>query len=153
MYLKEYLEQFKDKKIEIYVDMDGVISDYNVGEPLNFDTKRPLLTSIAKLEEVAKMENIEMHILSITRMTKGYEEKQRWLDINAPFFKKENRNIISREANGFTKSSVLKTNFVKNIKRDKDTVIVIIDDDPSVIDAIRKENKDIFLLKDTALVD
>ena len=153
MYIKEYLEQFKDKKIKIYVDMDGVIADYNVGEPLNYDKKRPLITSIAKLEEVSKMENVELHILSITRMNKGYEEKQKWLDINAPFFKKENRNIIAREANNFTKSSELKTNFVKNIKRDKDSVIVIIDDDPTIIYAIRKENKDIFLLKDTALVD
>ena len=35
MYLKEYLEKIGDKKIKIYVDMDGVIADYDVGKPSN----------------------------------------------------------------------------------------------------------------------
>ena len=31
MYLKEYLEQFGDKKIKLFVDMDGVVADYIFG--------------------------------------------------------------------------------------------------------------------------
>ena len=49
MYLREFLKQFKDKKIIIYVDMDGVIADYEVGRPMDFDKKRPLYSSISKL--------------------------------------------------------------------------------------------------------
>ena len=151
MYLKEYLEKI-NKNIKLYVDMDGVIADYNVGEPANFDKKRPLLTSISKLEEISKMNNVELFILSVTRMDKGYEEKNIWLDRYAPFFKKENRNIISRESNNFKSSSDLKADFIKKIEKD-DNEIVIIDDDPLILKTLKETREDIILLKDTALVD
>ena len=153
MYIKEFLEKYRDKKIKLFVDMDGVIADYNVGVPSNYDRKRPLYDSLKKLEEVSNMENVEMHILSVTRMNGGYEQKNYWLDKFAPFFRKENRTIISREANGFEKSSNLKSNFVKNLERTNESVIIIIDDDPLILKEIAKNNKDIILLKDTALVD
>ena len=50
MYLKEIIESFGDKKIKIYIDMDGVVADYDVGKSGNFDKKRPLYTSIDKLK-------------------------------------------------------------------------------------------------------
>lgn len=153
MYIKEILEKYKDKKIKLYVDMDGVIADYNVGVPSDFDKKRPLYDSLKKLEEVSNMENVEMHILSATRMNEGYEQKNYWLDKFAPFFKKENRTIISREANKFEKTFNLKSNFVKNLERTNDSVIIVIDDDPQVLKEIAKNNEDIILLKDTVLVD
>lgn len=153
MYIKEFLEEYKDKKIRLFVDMDGVIADYIVGEPHEFDKKRPLYDSLAKLEEISKMENIELHILSATRMDVGFDEKNRWLDKFAPFFKKENRMIISREANGFEKTAKLKSNYVANLERTDDSVIIIIDDDPSILKEIKKSNEDVVLLKDTVLVD
>ena len=52
MYLKNYLENFNNKKIKLYVDMDGVIADYEVGVAAHFDKKRPLVSSISKLEEI-----------------------------------------------------------------------------------------------------
>ena len=152
MYLKEYLEKIGDKKIKIYVDMDGVIADYDVGKPSNYHTKRPLYTSIEKLEEISKMDNIELFILSVTRMNEGFEQKNNWLDKFAPFFKKENRIIISREANEFKPSKELKALYIKNIERDN-SQIIIIDDDPSVIHEIKDKNEDVIILKDTALID
>ena len=152
MYLKEYLERIDGKKIKMYVDMDGVIADYIVGEAEKFDLKRPLYTSISKLEEISKMENIELFILSISRMDEGVGQKQGWLDKYAPFFKKENRVIIPRESNDFKSSSELKSTFVKNIQRD-DSIIIVIDDDPRVLFAIKDICTDVILLKDTVLVD
>ena len=152
MYFKEYLEQYKDKKIKIFVDMDGVIVDYIVGDAKDYDKKRPLYDSIKKLEEVSKMPNVELFIFSATRYTEGYEQKQWWLDTYAPFFKKENRIIISREANGMTESSVLKSNYLKEYKRD-DSVLIVIDDDPRNLKEIKKSSEDIVLLKDTVLID
>ena len=75
MYLKDYLEQFKDKKVKLFVDMDGVIVDYVLGDIKNFDKHRPLYESIKKLEEISKMPNIELYIFSVTRYTEGYEQK------------------------------------------------------------------------------
>ena len=33
MYITDCIKQFKNKRIKIYVDMDGVIVDYDVGKP------------------------------------------------------------------------------------------------------------------------
>ena len=152
MYLKDYIKKFDNKKIKMFIDMDGVIADYEVGVASNFDKKRPLTSSIAKLEEISQMDNVEMYILSITRMDEGYEEKNIWLDKHAPFFKKENRVIISRESNDFASSYDLKTSFLKDLKRDG-SVIIVIDDDPIILKKIGETNEDIIRLKDTALVD
>lgn len=152
MYLKQYLEQFKDKKIKLFVDMDGVIADYDVGFPKDYDKKRPLYDSIDKLEIISKMSNVELFILSITRYSTGIEQKNWWLDTYAPFFKKENRVIISREENDMTVSPILKAEYLKNYERDG-SVIILIDDDPRILKQVQEINEDVFLLKDTVLVD
>ena len=152
MYITDYIKRFKDKRIKIYVDMDGVIADFDVGNPSEYDKKRPLLSNIAILREISKKENIEMFILSITRMTIGREEKNRWLDKYVEFIKPENRYIISREENNFIPSKILKSRFMKKIVRD-DSIIILIDDDLAVLDKVMKTNGDVYLLKDTALVE
>jgi len=151
MYITDYVKQFKNKKIKIYVDMDGVIADYDVGKACEYDKKRPLLTNIEALRKVSKDKNVEMFILSITRMTIGRDEKNRWLDKYVDFIKVENRFIISREEHNFMPSKTLKKKFVKSIKRDE-SIIIVIDDDPAIIDEIRKSSEDVYLLKDTSLV-
>ena len=152
MYLKKFLEQYNDKKIKLFVDMDGVIADYVFEKARNYDQKRPLYDSIKKLEKISKMSNVELYIFSATRYSEGFEQKNWWLDTYAPFFKKENRIIISREANEMTESATLKANYLKEYKRDN-SVIIVIDDDPKNLKEIKKYNDDIILLKDTALVD
>ena len=152
MFIKDFLDDLKENKIKIYVDMDGVIADFDVGNPSGYDKKRPLYTSIDKLKKLSEEERYELHILSICRMKEGFEEKNSWLDKFAPFFKKENRHIIVRELNGFKESSKLKQEFVTNIERDG-SKIVIIDDDIKVIRDILEKNEDVLILKDTALVD
>ncbi|MCR5483654.1 MAG: hypothetical protein K6E99_04570 [Bacilli bacterium] len=152
MYIKEYLEQFKDERVKLFVDMDGVIADYIFGSPKDFDKKRPLYDSIKKLEEVSKISNIELYIFSVTRYSEGLEQKDGWLDKYAPFFKKENRIVISREANGMKETAKLKAEYLKNFKRDGSKMILI-DDDPRVLVAVSNKNEDVILLKDTVLVD
>lgn len=152
MYLKDYLKQYKNNKIKLFVDMDGVIADYVFDNAKDYDKKRPLYASIRKLESVSKMPNIEMFILSATRKNEGIDQKHWWLDNYAPFFKKENRIIISREANDMIETSLLKATYLKEYKRD-DSIIMIIDDDPKNLKDIKKLNDDVILLKDTILVD
>lgn len=152
MYLENFLEQYQDKKVKMFVDMDGVIADFNFGKACDYDKKRPLYSSINKLENISKKDNVDLYIFSATRMNKGYDEKQYWLDKYAPFFKKENRVIISREKHDFLESSELKADYMKNVERDG-SVLIVIDDDPKNLKAIRKLNDDVVLLKDTALID
>jgi len=152
MYLKDYLEKYKDKNVKLFVDMDGVIADYDFGSARDYDKKRPLFESINKLEEISKMPNIELFILSVTRYSSGFDQKHWWLDKYTPFFKKDNRIIISRENNNMEKSSVLKSNYLKEYKRDG-SVLILIDDDPTNLKEVNKTSSDIILLKDTVLVD
>ena len=152
MYFKEYLEKFQNKNIKIFVDMDGVIVDYVVGSAADFHKRRPLNSSIEKLKEISKMENVELFILSVTRMDEGYNQKQIWLDKYAPFFEKNSRIILSRESNEFKSSADLKAEFIKKMERDNCTFIFI-DDDPSVLKKMMETNKDVILFKDTVLVD
>ena len=152
MYLKNYLSQFNDKKIKLFVDMDGVIADYIFDAPNDYHKKRPLYDSIKKLEEISKQDNIELFIFSSSRYNEGIEQKNKWLDEYAPFFKKENRIILSREANDMIKSSTLKANYFANYLND-DNILIVIDDDPTILKEIASVNKDIILLKDTVLVD
>lgn len=152
MYLKELLDDYKDKKVKIFVDMDGVVADYIVGSAQDYDKKRPLYDNIDKLEEISKLPNIELFILSATRYSNGFDEKNWWLDEYAPFFSKENRIILSREDNNMMDSSILKAKFLKNFKRDN-SILILIDDDPKNLKDVQELNEDIILLKDSVLVD
>lgn len=151
MYLKEIIESFGDKKVKIYIDMDGVVVDYDIGKPGNFDKKRPLYTSIDKLKEISFMDNVSLFILSITRKNIGIYEKNIWLDKYMPFIDKNKRFILSKEKVSKS-SSELKVDFLKNIKRN-DEVIILIDDDPLILKSVMDSVNDIVLLKDTVLVD
>ncbi len=152
IYLKNYLNNFSNKKIKLFVDMDGVIADYHFDEAREYDKKRPLYNNIKKLEMISKLSNIELYIFSATRYNEGTNEKHWWLDTYAPFFKRENRIILSREANNMEKSSMLKAEYLKKYKRDG-SILMVIDDDPRNLKAIKELNDDVILLKDTVLED
>ena len=155
MFFRKTIEDIKSKyeRLKIYVDMDGVIADYIVGEARDYDKKRPLLNNIKQLEEISKIDNIELYILSVSRMDIGVEEKNRWLDKYAPFFRSENRIIIPRESKKKKKSYVLKCNYVKSIERIDNCKIIVIDDDCDIVHKLKDQNDDIIILKDTVFVD
>lgn len=144
-------ENYSDKKYDMFVDMDGVIADYDVGNPLDFLNKRPLNNNINVLKEISKLENITLHILSICRKDSQIEEKNIWLDKNAPFF--TNRNILSKETFAGVTSSDLKVNFLKNFKENNQTNIILIDDDNFIIKEVKKNISDVILFQDSSLQD
>lgn len=152
MYLKDTLNQYKGQKIKLFVDMDGVIADYIFDCAKDYDKKRPLNDSIEKLREISRMKNVELYILSATRKDEGIDQKHYWLDTYAPFFKRENRIIISRESHDMEETSILKAAYLKKMKREG-CLFVVIDDDPKNLRDIHKENEDVVLLKDTVLID
>ncbi len=141
----------KEKDLIIFCDMDGVIASYDVGKPYDFLNKRPLTENIKKLEAVSKIPNVEICILSICRKDMQQDEKNKWLDINAPFFKKEKRNIISKESNPNFTSPELKANFLNGVKTDKQ--VILIDDDNQVIKHVGNNVEGIILFQDSELID
>ena len=140
-----------EKPIELFFDMDGVISSYDAGKPLDFLNKRPLKENIKKIEEVSKLPNVELNILSICKKDFQIEEKNIWLDKNASFFKKENRVIISKESNPGISSADLKANYLKSLNSNKQ--IVVVDDDNLVLKTIMEKAKDVIVFQDSELID
>lgn len=146
--INEIKTMAKDQKIDIYVDMDGVIAEYDFGRPLDFLNKRPLLGNIKVLDKISKIPNVEMHILSICKKDSQINDKNVWLDKYAPFFKKENRNVLSKETYTDRSSSELKVDFLNNIESFK----ILIDDDNGILKEVDKKVKNISLYQDSSIV-
>ena len=85
MYFIELInERYKNDKLDIYVDMDGVIAEYDVGK-IDFLNKRPLTNNINIFKKLSANKNITLNILSICRKDFQIDEKNIWLDKNAHF--------------------------------------------------------------------
>ena len=152
MHFYNLMKELSSKKeVILFVDMDGVIASYDIGRPFDFLNKRPLMVRIKELEEISKLPNIEICILSICRKDSQVNEKNEWLDKYAPYFKKEKRNIISKETvEGFT-SAEIKSNFLEEYKTDKQ--IVFVDDDNMVLKKVGENIENIILYQDSELDD
>lgn len=152
MHFYNLMKELSSKKeVILFVDMDGVIASYDVGRPFDFLNKRPLMVRIKELEEVSKLPNVEICILSICRKDFQLNEKNEWLDKYASYFKKENRFIISKETVKGLISAEIKTNFLKEFKTDKQMVLV--DDDNQVIKCVTDNIENIIVYQDSELVD
>ena len=153
MYFYNLIKDMASKEdIELYVDMDGVIAAYSIGNnPFDFLNKRPLRENIAKIEEVRNISNVETHILPVCREDSQVEEKNIWLDKNAPFFKKENRNIISRESKDWLTSKEIKLEFLKNLNTNKK--VILVDDDNGVLKLIKDSLETVTVMQDSELID
>ena len=103
----------KGIKINIFIDMDGVVADYDMIDHKIHGTeedvylnKRPIKTVIKIIEKLSTIENVELHIFSVTRYNNQIGGKIKWLDKNMPFIKRGNIIILSREDNNFDEPSI-----------------------------------------------
>lgn len=122
MHLYELIKKLsKNKKIIVYIDMDGVIASYDVGKLFDIENKRPLYTNIKTLSKWTELKNAELRILSVCRFDSQITEKNAWLEQYAPFFEKSKRNIISKQSNS---SIILTLHYLKSLQVDEQIVLV-----------------------------
>lgn len=155
MYFKDKLKKlYKDEEVNIFVDMDGVIADYNFGSTLDFKNKRALTTNINTLEILNKDKKINLYVLSICKTNNQIKDKNDWLDKYASFFDVDKRYIISKEEYKNLSSKEIKLIIIKDIieKLGLNNVILI-DDDNGILKYISKSDLNIRLFQDSSLLD
>lgn len=153
MHFYNLIKQISEgQKLILYVDMDGVIAEYDIAKiDLDFVNARPLLTNIKTLKMISELPNIELHILSVCRLDSQIKDKHDWLDKFANFFDFDKRVIISRESNNQTLTKDLKLNYLKTLN--KDEKIALIDDDNEILKTVKKNLENIILFQDSQLID
>lgn len=149
----------KGVKVNIFVDMDGVVADYDMLDfKLHGDEKdvylykRPIKTVINILAKISTLDNVNIYILSVARYKKQINGKIIWINKNMPFINNKNINIISREESNFAEPSVIKTKYLSE-KLEENTINIHIDDSHSVLQAVDKLGKDIIPLHISSILD
>ena len=146
-----YIEDNNDKKINIYFDIDGVIAEYDVGN-FDYNTIRPMRSNIKRIEELSKQDNINVELLSICKNNKVVEEKHVWLKKYMPFFNLDKANLISKEEYPDISSQELKSKYLSE-HTNNDDINILVDDDPSIIKHVTKNNSNIKVFHVSSIVD
>lgn len=137
----------KNKKVDMYIDMDGTIAEYHLYNPEEISIKmeeeylknEPLKNVIDVLEEISKINNIEMYILSLSKTKKITEKKKIWLKKYVPFIKEENWIILTKEIGEYSNENrnEIKGKNIELRQKDYDKSIML-DDEQVVLREAKK---------------
>lgn len=137
----------KNKKVAMYIDMDGTIAEYHLYNPEEISRKmeeeylknEPLKNVIDVLEEISKINNIEMYILSLSKTKKITEKKKIWLKKYVPFIKEENWIILTKEIGEYSNENrnEIKGKNIELRQKDYDKSIML-DDEQAVLRVAKK---------------
>ena len=137
----------KNKKVDMYIDMDGTIAEYHLYNPEEISRKmeeeylknEQLKNVIDVLEEISKINNIEMYILSLSKTKKITEKKKIWLKKYVPFIKEENWIILTKEIGEYSNENrnEIKGKNIELRQKDYDKSIML-DDEQVVLREAKK---------------
>lgn len=137
----------KNKKVDMYIDMDGTIAEYHLYNPEEISRKmeeeylknEPLKNVIDVLEEISKINNIEMYILSLSKTKKITEKKKIWLKKYVAFIKEENWIILTKEIGEYSNENrnEIKGKNIELRQKDYDKSIML-DDEQVVLREAKK---------------
>lgn len=150
--MSKFLEKIKtiaskNKKVAMFVDMDGTITVYGVYQEADvarkmaedYKTAEPLNYVINILKEINNIPNVDIYILTLSRDKKITEEKEIWLEKYVNFVKPENWIIITKEIGEYNKENRdrIKAEKMKE-KLEKYDYAVLLDDDHKVLKEAQK---------------
>ena len=150
--MQKFMEKIKqiskeNEKIAIFVDMDGTIAVYNVYQDESVSKKmedeylkvEPVNYVINVLEQLDKLENVDIYILTLSRTLKITEQKKEWLRKNVPFVKENNWIIITKEINEYSKENrdIVKAEKM-NEKCNEYNKLILLDDDHKILKETQK---------------
>ncbi|MBR2713056.1 MAG: hypothetical protein IKE73_05040 [Bacilli bacterium] len=146
----KYLEDNKDKIIDIYFDMDGVFVEYDIGN-FDYSTIRPVNYVINIMKKLID-DGYNLKVLSVCRNNKIVEEKKEYMDKYVPFINSKDRILLSKERYDGFESNELKSNYLKE-NTNKEHVSILIDDDSAIIKKVVKENDDVKVFHVSSIID
>ena len=146
----KYLEDNKDKIIDIYFDMDGVFVEYDIGN-FDYSTIRPVNYVINIMKKLMD-DGYNLKVLSVCRNNKIVEEKKEYMDKYVPFINSKDRILLSKERYDGFESNELKSNYLKE-NTNKEHVSILIDDDSAIIKKVVKENDDVKVFHVSSIID
>ena len=142
----------KYKKVAMFVDMDGTIVEYIVHPFGSITTKskglflngKPIKIVINELEEISKIENLDLYILSMARSNIIVHEKKEWLKNNASFINEDRYIILNREAGdyGDDNRNIIKAKKIQEKLENDYDYAIFLDDDHKVIHKAQELLKD-----------
>lgn len=136
MKILDYIKENNDKSINLFCDMDGVLSEYDI-DNFDYSTIRPIKTSIEFIKKINDFKNVNLYILSICKTNKIVDDKIIWFDKYVPFLNKDKIILISKEKYKGIESSKLKNDYIEKYK---DNLNILIDDDIRILNYVRKNS-------------
>ena len=146
----------ENKKVAMFIDMDGTITVYevypegNVKEKMEeeYQKAEPIECIIETLKEINDIPNIDLYILTLAKSLKILKEKQEWLRKYVSFIKEENWIIINKENKEYSKENrdIVKAKKMKE-KNDKYDKLILLDYDHKILKETQKflkENVNVF---------
>ena len=154
--MKKFLEKItsicnSNEKVEMFIDMDGTITEYEVYQEKQvvekmgqkYESLEPITPVIKALEEINNIPNINLYILSLAKSSKIQEEKQKWLKKYVGFIKKENWILLNKENGEYSSENrdIVKPLTIREKMSDYSHGILL-DDDHKILKETAKLLKD-----------
>lgn len=137
----------ENKRVAIFIDMDGTINVYNVyPEEIvkqkmqeEYSETEPAQYIIDILKDISKISNIDLYILSLSKSVKITKEKKDWLKKYVPFINEENWIIITKELNEYSSENrdIVKAQRIKDLENKYD-YFILLDDDHKILKEAQK---------------
>ena len=145
--MKKFVEKIKkiceeNKKVAMFIDMDGTINEYevysesNVAKQMedNYSKVEPVMPIIEVLKEINNIKNLDLYILSLSKTNKISDEKDIWLNKYIDFVPKENRIVLTKENGGYSSDN---RDIIKALKMqeklDEYDRVILLDDDHKIL--------------------
>ena len=143
----------ENERVAMFIDMDGTIVNYPVylkGTISNttsgkFINEKPLKLIIDKLEEISKISNIDLYILTLAKSSIIVEEKKEWLKKNINFITPDRWIILDKQKDEYNSDNrdYVKAWKMKEIQEKyKYSKIILLDDDHEILKTTLNELKE-----------
>ena len=130
----ETIKKYENKIIDLYVDMDCVIAEYDIGN-FNYDMIRPLQSNINRIKALS-------------------DNNIKWIQKHMPFFDLNKIIFLSKENDKYRDltSKEIKSNFLKS-DINNNHVNIIIDDDNEIVKYMVKNNENVIVFQVSSWID